>query len=257
MEHHPAALIESLRDRIAWIEGTGSHRTSAGPAVSLARDIDDILPDQGLRLAALHEVAGTGPDTEHGASAALFIAGILARLRGPVLWAVEHDDIFPPALAGVGLHPDRVIYAHAGKPAAVLQVMEEGLRYRGLAGVVGEFSGRFSLTSSRRLQLAAETSGVAAFALRRSRKHDDTALSEPTAAFTRWRVAVLPSPPPLPHAQDTPGLGRAHWRLDLARCRGGEPHSWIVEACDAKGRLSLVSDIPDRSAAPGKQRRSA
>ena len=66
--------------------------------------------------------------------------------------------------------------AEAGDAASVLLVMEEGLRHRGLAGVVGEVSGRMTLTASRRLQLAAEASGVVAFVLRRSRRHDDPAL---------------------------------------------------------------------------------
>ena len=224
------------------------------PALLLNPSIDAVLPVGGLSLGALHEVAGAGPDTEHGAAAALFLAGILARQHGPVLWVVEHADLFAPGLAAAGLHPDRVIFAEAGKPDAVLQAMEEGLRQPGLAGVVGEVGGRLTLTASRRLQLAAETSGTVAFALRRSRKHDDPALAEPSAAVTAWRVAVLPSPPPLAHAPDTPGLGRQRWRLELVRCRGGKPSSWIVEACDATGCLGLVADAGDGSAAPARRR---
>lgn len=243
--------IAALRERIARIErGTPRRR---GAALPVLPPIDAALPDHGLTLGALHEIAGAGPDVEHGAAAALFIAGLLARQRGPVLWAMERADLFAPGLAAAGLHPDRVIYAEAGKPALVLQTMEEGLRHPGLAGVVGELSGRLTLTDSRRLQLAAETSGVAAFALRRSRRHDDPALMEPSAAVTRWRIAALPSPPALPHAPETPGLGRQRWRLDLLRCRAGEPGSWIVEACDAKGRLGVVADLADGPVAPDRQ----
>jgi protein ImuA len=245
--------IATLRARIARME----HATARprGPALSLGPSIDAALPAGGLVLGALHEAAGAGPDTEHGAAAALFVAGILARQRGPVLWVVEHADLFAPGLAGAGLHPDRVIYAEAGKPDAVLQAMEEGLRQPGLAGVVGEVGGRLTLTASRRLQLAAETAGIIAFALRRSRKHDDPALAEPSAAVTSWRIAALPSPPPLPHAPDTPGLGRQRWRLELVRCRGGGGEKiWIVEACDATGCLGLVADAGDGSAAPAQRR---
>jgi protein ImuA len=151
----------------------------------------------------------------------------------------------------VGLTADRVVFVEAGKAAAVLLVMEEGLRHRGLAAVVGELSGRLTLTASRRLQLAAETSGVTAVALRRSRCHDDARLTEPIAAVTRWRVLALPSPPPFPLAPLVPGLGRARWRLDLVRCRGGEAFSWIVEASDAQGRLAVAADLADRPAAAG------
>jgi protein ImuA len=131
-------------------------------------------------------------------------------------------------------------------------VMEEALRHAGLAGVVGEV-GRLGLTASRRLQLAAEVSGVPGFALRRSRNWTDLALAEPNAAVTRWRVAALPSPPPLPHAPHVPGLARARWQLDLVRCQGGAPATWIVEATDAQGRLALAADAGDRQA-PSQRR---
>jgi protein ImuA len=153
-------------------------------------------------------------------------------------------------LAAVGLTPDRVVHVEAGKPGTVLLVMEECLRHRGLAGVVGEFGGRLTLTASRRLQLAAERSGITAILLRRGRRCDDPAFAEPTAAATRWHVAAQPPPP----APETPGLGQPRWRLDLIRCRGGMPHSWIVEAFDATGRLALAADLADGQAAPGHGR---
>ena len=134
--------------------------------------------------------------------------------------------------------------------------MEEGLSHPGLAAVVGELSGRLSLVASRRLQLGAEKSGVMAALLRRSRVFNDPALAAPSAAVTSWRIAALPSNPPLPHAPSVPGLGRALWRLELTRCRGGEPESWIVEACDATGHLALVAGVAHGSAA-ATERRSA
>jgi protein ImuA len=114
-----------------------------------------------------------------------------------------------------------------------------------LAGVVGEVTGRLSLSASRRLSLAAERGGGLAFLLRRSRRPDDPALEEPCSAHTRWRVAALPSAPPL---RRVPGLARARWRLELMRARGAEPGEWDVEACDATGHLGVVADIIDRSA---------
>ena len=244
----PTPALDRLRARIARLE-----RRSAAHGATVLRfgveAIDGHLPGGGLLAGALHEVAGEGTDLEHGAAAALFLAGLLARQRGPVLWVLMQADLFAPALHAAGLHPDRVVFADAG--SGVLLVMEEGLRHPGLAGVVGEV-GRMGLTASRRLQLAAEASGVTAFALRRFRQASDPALAEPNAAVTRWRVAARPSPPPLPHAPDVPGLARARWQLDLVRCRGGAPATWFVEACDAQGRLTLAADIPDRQAAQQK-----
>lgn len=71
--------------------------------------VDRRLPGGGLSLGALHEVAGGGAGALNGAAAALFAAGIMARLDGPVLWCVSQRDLFAPALAQAGLHPDRVI----------------------------------------------------------------------------------------------------------------------------------------------------
>jgi protein ImuA len=155
------------------------------------------------------------------------------------------------------LQADRVIYAEAGNAATVLLTMEEGLRHADLAGVVGEVSGKLTLTASRRLQLAAEQTGVTCLALRRSRRHDDALFSEPTAAVTRWRVTAVPAPAMFAHAPETPGLAPPRWRLDLVRCRGGEPASWIVEATDETGHLGLPADLADRPVAALSQRRRA
>jgi protein ImuA len=250
-----AARVAALRASIARA-GRLARVAGVGFPFGIAA-IDARLPGAGLALGALHEVAGGGPDIEHGAAAALLIAGILGRLSGRVLWVLERPDLFAPALDAVGLHPDRVIYAEAGKAKAVLLTMEEGLRHAGLAGVVGELSGRLTLTASRRLQLAAEQSGVTCFALRRSRSHDDALLAEPTAAVTRWRVAVLPPPPLLAHSPTAPGLARPRWQLNLVRCRGGEPASWIVEAPDATGHLGVPADLADRPVATPPERRRA
>lgn len=237
--------LETLRRRMVQLHRLPNAATAKLPIGIPA--IDAALPGGGLVCGALHELCGIGPEVEHGAAAALLAAGLLARRPGPVLWVLGRRDLFAPALPQVGLALDRVLFVEAGQ--STLLAMEEGLRHSGLAGVVGELEGRLTLTASRRLQLAAEASGVTGFALRRSNRFDDPALREPCAANTRWRIACMPSPPPLPHAPAVPGLGRAHWRLDLLRCRGGEPGSWMVEACDAQGGLDLVAALADRPSA--------
>ena len=110
------AILDTLRARIARMEHGPARPHRA--ALPLGAPIDAVLPAGGLIPGALHEVAGAGPDTEHGAAAALFLAGVLARLRGPVLWVLERADLFAPGLAGVGLHPDRLILVEAGKRRA-------------------------------------------------------------------------------------------------------------------------------------------
>jgi protein ImuA len=194
--------------------------------------IDSRLAGGGLAVAALHEAAGERPGPGDEAAAILFLAAIAARRPGIVLWALGSRDLFAPGLAGAGLAPDRVLYAECGRDEDVLAVMEEGLRHGGLAAVVGE-TGRALMPATRRLQLAAEEGGVPALMLRRWRGGEDP-LAPPSAAVTRWRLACLPSSP-LP----VPGIGRARWRLALARQRGGAPFDLIVETPDAEARLAL------------------
>src|SRR5712671_2706209 len=233
-------VLKALRERIQRLEGGAArHRTVLPFGI---KAIDQHLPDGGLALGALHEVAGGGNGAIDGAAAALFTAGIAARTRGQVLWCVARQDLFAPAIAQAGLVPDRVVYVEAADEPSVLACFEEGLRHGGLGAVVAEVA-RLSMTASRRLQLAAEGSGAIGIAIRRWRRQTDaTGFRQPTAAVTRWRVSALPSTP-LP----VPGVGRARWQLELIRCRAGESAQFEVEACDAKGRLALPSNLVNRS----------
>src|SRR5258706_11355871 len=135
------------------LEGGAGHERAVLPFGIKA--IDEHLPEGGLALGALHEVAGGGNDAVDGAAAALFAAGIAARTRGRVLWCVAHQDLFAPALAQAGLAPDRVIYVEAGDEKPVLACFEEVLRHPKFGAVVAEVA-HLSMTASRRLQLAAE-----------------------------------------------------------------------------------------------------
>ena len=244
--------MTSLREQIRRIEA-GS-RVSRGALPFGVAEIDDCLPGGGLALGALHEVAGGANGAIDGAAAALFAAGILARTHGQVLWCISRRDLFAPAIAQAGLHPDRVIYAEAGSDKAILACFEEGLRHGGLAGVVAEVA-RLPMTPSRRLQLAAEASGTIGIAIRRWRRQTEAAdFGQPTASTTRWRVTALPSSP-LP----VPGLGRARWQVELIRARGADSADFEVEACDEEGRIAVPAKLVHRpaSAFDGHQRATA
>src|SRR6266404_4011615 len=207
----PIAVVEALRERIRCLEGRARHRRAVLPFGVKA--IDERLPEGGLALGALHEVAGGGNGAIDGAAAALFAAGIAARTRGKVLWCITRPDLFAPALAQAGLKSDRVIYLEAGGDKSVLACFEEGLRHGGLGAVVAEVA-RLPMTASRRLHLAAEGSGTIGMALRRWRRQTEASdFGQPTAATTRWRVSALPSAP-LP----VPGVGRPRWLVELIRC---------------------------------------
>ena len=238
--------IDLLRAKIRCLEA--AERCLAGVLPFGLQEMDACLPGGGITLGALHEIGGAGNGALHGAAAALFAGGIMARTQGQILWCQRDADLFAPGLAAAGLEPDRVIHVEAGNEQAVLACFEEGLRHGGLAGVVAEI-GRLPMTSSRRLQLAAESTGTLGIALRRWRRQSDTVdFGQPTAAVTRWRISVLPSAP-LP----VPGIGRPRWLLELIRCRGGECADFEVEGLHDAGRLAFSPGMANRPAATRKR----
>jgi protein ImuA len=165
---------------------------------------------------------------------------------GPVLWCLKRPDLYGPGLLAHGLDPARLVIVRAARDEDILWAVEEGLRTPGLAAVIGEI-GRLPMVASRRLQLAAERSGVTALLLRRWRNARDAAAERgrPSAALTRWRVASLASAD-----SGEPGVGRPRWRVALLRCRGGEPAFWELEISDATGSVPLSAGLADRPAAP-------
>ena len=227
----PLAL-DALRDQVAQLERTGaiagSRHGKQRPVTLGMPDLDRHLPWGGLPRAALHEVAGEGADREQGAAAAGFAALWLARLQesGPVLWIVRAGNRAAIDLHAHGLHqqrfdPKRLILVAAKRDDEALWAMEEGLKAKSLGAVLGEIE-KLDLTASRRLQLAAEAGGVTAFVLRRWRVMERATrdAAQPIAAVTRWRVTSLPAENDL------------CWRIELTRCRGGKPGTWIMERAD-------------------------
>jgi protein ImuA len=108
------------------------------------------------------------------------------------------------------------------------------------------------MAATRRLQLAAEQGATMALMLKRWRRREADPLGQPSAAMTRWRIACVPSA-----ELAVPGVGRARWRLTLARQRGGEPCEWIVESPDDEGRLALPALPAHRSIAADQERKAA
>lgn len=244
----PAVLVQ-LREQLRTIESGGFRRR---PVLPFGIDaVDSRLATTGLRLDALHEVTGATPDLGDDAAATLFLAGIAARAWGPVLWVVRRRDLFAPGLAQVGLAPHRVLYAEAADDAEVLALMEEGLRHRGLGAVIGEAK-RVQMAATRRLQLAAEGGRTIALLLKRHGRQGGNPLGAPSAAVTRWRVGAAPSAR-LPVA----GVGRARWRVELVRQKGGAPAEWMLEACNETGRCALPARMAARPAAAGGTDRHA
>jgi protein ImuA len=226
-------FLKGLKDEVARLEKAAAAHSGLtrwgrmrDRVVTLGcPDLDAHLPWGGLPRGALHELAGEGRDREQGAAAAGFAALWLAKLQaaGPVLWISRGNsraaiDLYAHGLRQLRLDPGRLILIAARRDEEALWSLEEGLKARSLGAVIGEV-GRLDLTASRRLQLAAEASGVTAFVLRRWRlmAAAEREAAQPIAALTRWRIAT------------TPGQGELHWQVRLARCRGGRPGAWRIE----------------------------
>jgi protein ImuA len=238
------ATLADLRQKIENIDRIHARARSVLPFD--VPEIDAKLPGGGLALGALHEIAGGAQDAVDGAASAAFTAGIAARTGGIILWCYNQSDLFEPALARFGLTEDRVIFFKAPDETAVLAGFEYALRHGGPTAVVGELAG-LSQVNSQRLQLAAETSGTMALALRRWRRHVDARdFGNQTTSFTRWRVTEVKS-----ERLPVRGVGRARWQLELMRARGGRCADFEVEATDVTGHIFVPAILADGSVEAG------
>jgi protein ImuA len=238
--------LARLRARIRRLEQGGRAETKT---LSLGLlELDAALPEGGLPLGAVHELVGA--DVADGAVYGLAAHWLgLAQRREPgkwVLWCGRTEHLYAPGLRLAGLDPTRLVTVRAPRDEDALWVLEEALRCRDLAGAVAEIDS-LGLAQSRRLQLAAEAGGVG-FLLRAPGAVNGEGLGA-SAAVTRWQIAALPSA-----AGPAPGvLGAPRWRLELMRCRGGRPASWMVEGEDgAPGGFTLAAAIRDGSSHPAR-----
>jgi protein ImuA len=218
--------------------------------------LDSRLSGGGLRAGALHEAAALTCSLVDDAAATLFFAGIAARearaAGAPVLWVSCRHDLYAPGLEQAGLASADVIHAQPRDDAALLAVVEDAVRDGTPAAVVAEAS-RVSMVATRRLQLAAAEANIPVLLLRRHRGRERDPLGDPSAAWTRWRIASAPS-----ERLGVAGVGRHRWLVELARQRGGEGFTLTVEGCDETGRLAVPALSADRAAeTAGPVRRSA
>lgn len=236
---------ESLSVRLADLRSVAAP-LSAHRVVQFGLAAIDGRLGGGLRAGALHEVAAATCSLVDDAAATLFLAGIAARearaADGPVLWASCRNDLYAPGLEQAGLASASVIYAQPRDDAALLAVVEDAVRDGTPSVVVAEVS-KVSMVATRRLQLVAAEADMLVLLLRRRRSREQDPLAEPSAAWTRWRIASAPSEP-----LSVAGVGRSRWLIELARQRGGEPFSLIVEGCDETGCLAVPAALGHRAA---------
>jgi len=255
--------IALLRHRLRGLERGG--RTGEAGVLPLGLDVlDQALPGGGLDLGALHEIVEASEGDGAATGFALHLIARRLRQKGmegrPALWCAPEVDLYAPGLAGFGLDPARLVIVRARRRTEILWVLEEALRCRGLAAVLGEVPGA-DLASSRRLQLAAAGGGFGLLLHRReatSVRATGPSPTSPSAATTRWQVASVPGGAGPAGVKPMGGLpGPPRWRLDLLRCRGGRPAAWLVDGHfredgnGATGGFALAAAIRDGTARPG------
>ena len=129
----------------------------------------------------------------------------------------------------------RLLHVAAKTPEDALFAIEEGLRCRDLAFVIGELAGNpkaLSFTASRRLSLAAEKHGVPLWLVRLDAARDLG------SARMRWQACSAPSPAPRWNPQ---APGAPAWRVQLFRARAHPPGEWLL--LDDGGKLDVSPSI--------------
>lgn len=163
-----------------------------------------------------------------------------------ILWVQDRAAIRlggRPCLAGLPADlASRLIHVAAATPEDALFALEEGLKCRDLACVIGEIAGNpkaLSFTASRRLSLAAERHGVRLWLVRLD------AAPDLSSARMRWRTRAAPS---LPQHWNPAAPGTARWHAELFRARTHAPGEWILN--DANGTLRLADQPAQHSSVP-------
>ena len=240
--------LSELRERIGRLESRGRSRRALPFGV---RAVDRHLPGGGLALDALHEVMETGAASEHAAVATLFVAGILARNKGPVLWCVRCRDLFAQLSPSWACMP---IASFMLRPIARLRFWPPPKRG------FGTQDSQASSPRSRGLADRLAAPSACGRGVRRAGAHPAAMAEKLRARFRRrghGRRNPLACSAAPSHPLPVPGVGRERWLVELIRCKGAEPRSWLLECSDAKGRLALPSDVVDGSLSEEHGRRAA
>jgi protein ImuA len=208
MPPHPA--LEKFREQLRCLEETQRRFSRIVP---VADAVDRWMPYGGLPAGCIHEVKG-----ESLASALVFSSILSARIagdRGNIVYIAPSRSLYPIGLLPYGVRLDQLLFAFARRSQHLAWAVMEALRCSQVSAVMALLDG-LDLTASRRLQLAAESSGATGFLL-------GHATSAPIAApITRWKVSPYVGKPG--QRFDEPA-----WKLDLLYCRGGRPGNWAIE----------------------------
>ncbi|MCL9999663.1 MAG: recA-like protein [Erythrobacter sp.] len=222
------------------------------PARVLSRPLPEPRWRPGLAAQPFHSEIFAPANEASGAGLALALARDALAASGEgedtrqVLWVQDRAAIRQggrPCLAGLPADlAHRLIHVAAATPEDALFALEEGLKCRDLACVIGEIAGNpraLNFTASRRLSLTAEKHGVRLWLVRLD------AAPDLSSARMRWQVRAAPS---APGRWDASAPGPATWYAELFRARTHQPGQWSLS--DDAGTLRLASEPDFDTTAP-------
>jgi protein ImuA len=225
------SMLANLRGNIERLE---AHGEAYSPRrVMLGHPDADASLQGGLTLGAVHEVfANAG---RQGVAATGFVAGLAGRaaVRRPIVWVrqdfteIEAGAVSMSGLAELGLDPRLLVSVRAIDADQALRTVADALACDAVGVVVLEVWGEarpLDLVASRKLTLAAQTSGATCLVLRMA------AEPRPSTAETRWIVRAAHSPP---GSKPWSAWGSPLFDAQLVRNRHGPTGRWIMEwKCD-------------------------
>jgi protein ImuA len=184
--------------------------------------LDALSPGGAFARGAVHELLHVP-----GHAAPMFPAALLAKCaadasavaaaaagQNAVVWSDPNHELYPPALAALGIPLERVFLLHPASEADQTWALAECLRCRSVSAVVAALPPRQRLTrvEARRLQLAAEQGGGVGLLMRSNGRS-----SNEHAAVTRWLV------------RSEPGERNVQrWRIQLIFGHGGQVGQSVI-----------------------------
>jgi protein ImuA len=189
-----AYKVSQLREQIGNLEGAPRRFART---ISVCDAIDNALPGHGLPLGCVHEIKG------NPASVIAFAGLLSARIprQGAIFYIESQRSLYPLGLLPYGVNLQQWVHIRARRQRDLVWAVLEALRCPQVNAVLAALQ-TADLTFSRRLQLAAESSGATGFLF-----------GNMASAITRWRIS---------------SIRNFGWSLELLYCRGGRPGNWKV-----------------------------
>jgi protein ImuA len=211
-------MIAQLRQNLRALEKSAGIADGSS-ALPLGIAAIDLALGGGLTRGALHEIAAVGE--AHVTAAVGFVLGLAS--RACLIWIAEDMALaesgapYGPGLGAFGLAPERLLTVSAAQARDLMWAMEEALRCRVVAAVIGELRhGEIDPVAVRRLSLAAAQSGALALLLRAAPPRDTS------TAATRWIVGAAP---------------HDCFTVQLTRNRRGPLGAWMLQWSDDDERF--------------------